>query len=55
VFVDVEPGMLGSGGLPRDELFAKDGLHLNDKGYELWASLLRPHLVSQPTVKAPGS
>jgi lysophospholipase L1-like esterase len=26
------------------ELYRVDGLHLNDKGYELWAGLLKPHL-----------
>ncbi len=44
VFVDVFTPMLGKDGKPRPELFARDGLHLNAKGYELWASLLKPHL-----------
>jgi lysophospholipase L1-like esterase len=43
-FIDVFKPMLGEDGKPRAELFAKDGLHLNDKGYELWASLLKPQL-----------
>lgn len=27
---------------PCEELFRNDGLHLNDKGYELWSSLVQP-------------
>lgn len=44
-YVDVFGPMLGDDGKPRPELFVKDGLHLNDEGYKLWASILRPHLV----------
>jgi lysophospholipase L1-like esterase len=44
-FLDVEKPMLGSDGQPRPELFRADKLHLNDDGYKLWNSLLRP-LVS---------
>ncbi len=43
-FLDMSQGMLGEDGKPRRELFRSDGLHLNDKGYALWASLLAPHL-----------
>ena len=43
-FVDVDKPMTGADGRPRKELFQKDGLHLNAKGYKLWASLVRPQL-----------
>jgi lysophospholipase L1-like esterase len=43
-YVDVVPPMLTAGGKPRPELFRADGLHLNDKGYELWAGIVRPVL-----------
>jgi len=43
-FVDIATPMLGSDGKPRQELFAKDDLHLSAKGYEVWASVVRPHL-----------
>ena len=43
-FVDVDKPMIGTDGRPRKELFQKDGLHLNAKGYKLWASLVRPQL-----------
>ncbi len=41
-FVDVSKGLLDSDGKPRKDLLKDDGLHLNDKGYELWTSLVRP-------------
>jgi lysophospholipase L1-like esterase len=43
-YVDVVKPMLGDDGKPRKDLFVKDGLHLNDQGYELWSSLLKPSL-----------
>jgi lysophospholipase L1-like esterase len=44
LYVDVATPLLGEDGRPRAELFARDGLHLNERGYALWASILRPHL-----------
>ncbi|WP_428307404.1 SGNH/GDSL hydrolase family protein [Lacipirellula sp.] len=41
-YVDVWPGMLDEQGEPRKELFADDGLHMNDKGYEVWTELVTP-------------
>ncbi|HET9664474.1 MAG TPA: SGNH/GDSL hydrolase family protein [Burkholderiales bacterium] len=41
-YIDVFTPMLTADGLPRQELFAKDALHLNDRGYALWRSLIRP-------------
>jgi lysophospholipase L1-like esterase len=43
-FVDVFTPMLGADGALRAELFGPDGLHMNEKGYALWASLIRPLL-----------
>jgi lysophospholipase L1-like esterase len=45
-FIDVWKPMLGRDGEPREELFRDDGLHLNDKGYELWTSLVAPVIDS---------
>ena len=45
-YVDVASAMLDAQGAPRDELFRFDGLHLNDAGYALWTSALRPHLLA---------
>jgi lysophospholipase L1-like esterase len=44
-FVDVYSAMLSAEAKPRAELFVADGVHLNEKGYRLWASLLRPYLA----------
>lgn len=44
VFADIAQPMLGDDGRPRPELFAKDGLHLSDKGYELWTRIVTPHV-----------
>jgi lysophospholipase L1-like esterase len=43
-YVDVVKPMLGDDGKPKPELFVKDGLHLTEKGYEVWAGLLKPLL-----------
>jgi lysophospholipase L1-like esterase len=43
-YVDIFKPMLGQDGRPRPELFAKDGLHLNDEGYRVWAKVIRPLL-----------
>lgn len=40
-YVDIFKPMLGRDGTPRPELFLKDGLHLNDDGYQLWAREIR--------------
>lgn len=44
-FVDVFNPMLNQDGEPKEELFLDDKLHLNKKGYELWTSLVRPHIA----------
>jgi lysophospholipase L1-like esterase len=43
-YVDVWPAMLDEKGEPRKDIFLEDGLHMNDKGYDLWAEELRPLL-----------
>ena len=44
VFVDIDKPMMGEDGKPREELLVKDGLHLSEKGYEIWTGLVKPHL-----------
>lgn len=44
-YADIWKPMLGDDGRPRPELFAKDGLHLNEEGYRLWTSIVKPHIV----------
>jgi len=45
-YIDVATPMLGDDGKPKEALFLDDGLHLNNKGYELWTEILRPLLKS---------
>lgn len=44
-YIDIFTPMLDKNGLPRPELFRADALHLNEAGYELWTSIIRPRLV----------
>lgn len=44
LFIDVFTPMLGEDGKPQEELFVKDRLHLNEAGYKLWASIVKPVL-----------
>ena len=44
-FIDIAPVMLGEDGKPLADLFLKDGLHLNARGYALWNDEVRKVLV----------
>jgi lysophospholipase L1-like esterase len=44
VFVDVFSPMIGLDGKPMQELFIEDGLHMSDKGYQLWTKILSPYI-----------
>ena len=41
-YVDVEAALLGTDGRPRAELYAENGLNLNERGYERWNEAVRP-------------
>ncbi|MGI9288774.1 MAG: GDSL-type esterase/lipase family protein [Pseudomonadales bacterium] len=43
-FVDIVPAMLDDQGQPRFDVFKWDGIHMNEKGYAIWTSTLRPTL-----------
>ncbi len=43
-YADTATPMLGTDGKPKTDIFLDDGLHLNDKGYELWNEILYPVL-----------
>ena len=43
-YIDVFTPMLTTDGSPRSELFRQDALHLNEAGYALWRSTIRPFL-----------
>lgn len=44
VFLNIWDPMLGDFGTPMKDLFVKDGLHLNTKGYQIWNDLLKVEL-----------
>ncbi|MBA4147327.1 MAG: hypothetical protein H0X66_04375 [Verrucomicrobia bacterium] len=43
-YADIYTPMLGLDGLPREELFIQDKLHLSKEGYQLWTAVVKPHL-----------
>lgn len=43
-YVSIWEKMLDKSGAPREELFLKDMLHMNEKGYAIWQEALDPHL-----------
>jgi len=43
-FIDVFSHMLGSDGQPLPDIYVTDRLHMNPKGYEIWKSVVGPHL-----------
>ena len=47
-YIDVVTPMLGADGKPREELFVKDMLHMNEKGYEIWTKLVNERLKEKP-------
>jgi lysophospholipase L1-like esterase len=44
-FVDIYSLMLDENGSPKKDIFVDDMLHMNAKGYSIWAKALRPYLV----------
>lgn len=47
-YIDIFTPMLDASGQPRDELFVKDRLHLNEAGYALWTEVVRRSLGPPP-------
>ena len=43
-FIDTSDAFLGEDGRPMDKFFVEDRLHLNDAGYDLWASIIKTEL-----------
>jgi len=39
-FINVFKNMVDVGGRPKGEYFVKDGLHLSEKGYQLWKEII---------------
>lgn len=51
ICVDMATPMLGGNGEPRPELFLNDGLHINEKGYQVWNDILRPVLQKESSAR----
>lgn len=43
-FIDVFTQMLGPDGLPKPDIYLKDQLHMNPKGYAIWKEIVTPQL-----------
>jgi hypothetical protein len=43
-FIPTKNEFLNTSGLPREELFRADRLHLNEEGYKVWTSVIRKEL-----------
>lgn len=46
-FIDVYTAMLDDSGQPRGDIFIKDRLHMNAKGYAIWTDMIRRHLAKE--------
>lgn len=44
IYIDVFNPMLGADAKPLPDIFVKDNLHMNPKGYLLWTKIVKPHL-----------
>jgi lysophospholipase L1-like esterase len=44
-YIDIVPAMLDADGKPRRDVFKWDGIHLNENGYAIWTSVVRPILA----------
>ncbi len=44
-FVDVYHPMLDAQGNPKADIFLKDSLHMNEKGYDIWQKEIKPFLI----------
>lgn len=43
-FINTHDAMLGADGMPLPDIFLKDDLHMNEKGYAIWTKIVGPHL-----------
>ncbi|GDY19269.1 hypothetical protein LBMAG56_06140 [Verrucomicrobiota bacterium] len=43
-FIDVHSRMLGPDGQPLPDIYLKDRLHMNEKGYAIWKEVVGPYL-----------
>lgn len=46
-FIDTSVGLMGGDGQPGKDNYLLDGLHLSDKGYQVWAETIRKRLLQE--------
>ena len=44
-FIDVYPKMFDQNGMVMKDIFLKDNLHMNAKGYAIWQKIIAPYLL----------
>ncbi len=44
-YIDIFPATLGADNQPNPDIFLEDNLHINQKGYDLWAQVIKAHLA----------
>jgi len=44
-YIDVYEPMLNESGLPKEEIFLADKLHMNAGGYRIWKNIIEPYLL----------
>jgi lysophospholipase L1-like esterase len=44
-FMDIASPVIDDAGKIRDDIFLEDNLHLNEKGYAIWTSIVKPYLM----------
>ena len=44
-YIDTGPALMGEDGKPLADSYMFDGLHLSEKGYSQWTSIIRPRLL----------
>jgi lysophospholipase L1-like esterase len=46
-FADIRPSMLTKDSLPMPDIYKSDSLHMNQRGYEIWARELKPLVLRE--------
>lgn len=46
-YIDISSGMLNKKGVPREDIFLDDNLHMTRDGYLIWKEALRPVLINK--------
>lgn len=49
--IDTSSALMGSDGKPDTRNYRSDGLHLSEKGYAIWTSLIKPYILPYAVVE----